>query len=250
MPLYIQMNRASTRDRLNNIGWRSGTVRSNARQQPARGKGVKRALIRCALGALALAAFAFVGGFVAFAVSLAREEPVLAAQAEGVVALTGGSDRVLDAAELLARGHAKRLLITGVNRATRGSVLAKMLPVSRDLFNCCVDLGYEALDTAGNARETRDWAQTRNITRSLIVVTSNYHMPRALVELSAALPDVTLLPFPVVSEHVNVADWARDPSEMRLIGSDYVKYLGAFLRLKLHRAENGLETAPLRRSAA
>ena len=72
-------------------------------------------------------------------------------------------------------------------------MLAKMLPVSRDLFDCCVDLGYQALDTAGNARETRDWAREHNITRSLIVVTSNYHMPRALAELSAALPDVDAL---------------------------------------------------------
>ncbi len=106
------------------------------------------------------------------------------------------------------------------------------------------------MDTAGNARETREWAQSRNITRSLIVVTSNYHMPRALVELSAALPDMALYPFPVVSEHVDVADWATDFGVARLIGSEYVKYLGALLRTRLDRGEDDLTTAPLRTNAA
>lgn len=191
-------------------------------------------------------------GYAAFALSLPREEPAIAGRSEGMVALTGGSDRVLDAALLLARGKADRLLITGVNRATRGATLAKILPVSRELFDCCVDLGYTALDTAGNARETRDWARARNITRSLIVVTSNYHMPRALVEISAAMPDVELHPFPVVSEHVNVADWASDLRVARLIGSEYVKYIGSVLRTHFLSDDVQPEPAwpPLRRSAA
>jgi uncharacterized SAM-binding protein YcdF (DUF218 family) len=208
--------------------------------------GVGRALALWALRVLALVAFAFVAGYVWFAMSLARVEPRLTVRAEGVVALTGGSDRVLEAAELLAQGQAKRMLITGVNRATRASVLAKLLPVSRDLFNCCVDLGYQARDTVGNARETREWAQARNITRSLIVVTSNYHMPRALVELSAELPEMTFYPFPVVSEHVNVADWATDLSVVRLVGSEYLKFLGALTRIFLHQSENELDLPPLR----
>jgi uncharacterized SAM-binding protein YcdF (DUF218 family) len=206
--------------------------------------------LRAAFVGVALVAALLLLGYASFALSLSREEPVIALRAEGVVALTGGSDRALDAAILLARGQARRMLITGVNRATRGSMLAKMLPVSRDLFDCCIDLGYEALDTAGNARETRDWAREHNITRSLIVVTSNYHMPRALAELSAALPDVALYPFPVVSEHVDVADWASDLRVVRLIGSEYVKYIGSVLRTKLLLEEEDQEPPPpLRRSA-
>lgn len=185
---------------------------------------------------------ALLAGFVGFALSLQRAETTLTIQAEGVVALTGGSDRVLEAAELLARGQARRLLITGVNKSTRGHDLAKLLPMSRDLFACCVDLGYRALDTMGNALETRDWAKAHNIGGPLIVVTSNYHMPRALVELSAALPDVELYPFPVVSDHVRVADWPRDPAVARLIAAEYVKYLFALARTKVldrpHAAES------------
>lgn len=209
-----------------------------------------RAIALVALCAVAFLGAAFVAGFVGFALSLERKEPMLAVEAEGVVALTGGSDRVLEAAELLARGQARRMLITGVNRATRGSVLAKLLPVSRDLFECCVDLGYQALDTAGNARETRDWARTHNISKSLIVVTSNYHMPRALAELSAALPGVTLYPFPVVSDYVNVDDWASDLRVARLIGSEYVKYLGAIVRKSLEWDEDAPTSVTARERVA
>lgn len=204
--------------------------------------GGKRSRRRVALAALSLTAFASsaaLAGFVGFANSLEREEIILAVEAEGVVALTGGSDRVLDAAALLARGQARRLLITGVNRATQGSHLARLLPISRDLFDCCVDLGYQALDTQGNARETRDWTKARKINGPLIVVTSNYHMPRALVELSAALPGRTLFPFSVVSEHVAVEDWWSDPLVLKLVLREYLKYLRALARTTLERSMGG-----------
>ena len=175
----------------------------------------------------------FLVGFFIFANSLARSEPHLDVKAEGVVALTGGADRVVDAADFLARGQAKRLLITGVNRATRSSVLARILPISHELFKCCVDLGYQAVDTAGNAAETKLWAETYHLSQSLIVVTSNYHMPRALLELSAALPHMTLYPYPVVSDHTDVSQWWRDKRIARLVGGEYVKFLGALIRIHL-----------------
>lgn len=224
-------------------------MRATARRWSAKKSGFGRRLAVAALGSAGACVAAFGLGFLWFAHSLARVEPILEVRAEGVVAFTGGSDRVQEAAEFLARGQAKRMLITGVNRATRSSVLAKLLPLPRDLFNCCVDLGYQALDTIGNARETREWAQVHNITRSLIVVTSNYHMPRALAELSAELPDVKLYPFPVVSEHVTVADWSRDLNVARLVGGEYLKYLGAYVRLYFRPKQSGLDLAQLRASA-
>lgn len=244
MTIYLFRNRVLTDAGKN--GGRKGKLRALTRRWRATRPGLLRAVLVTAASALALCGVAFVSGYVWFALSLARDEPHLSVKAEGVVALTGGSDRVLDAAELLARGQARRLLITGVNRATRSSVLARRLPVSRDLFNCCVDLGYEALDTVGNARETRQWAQVHKISHSLIVVTSNYHMPRAMVELSAALPELKLYPYPVVSEHVNLADWASDPGVIRLIGGEYVKFLGALLRVTLRQNDGDPDLGPLR----
>ena len=65
--------------------------------------------------------------------------------------------------------------------------MRRLLGLDKQLFNCCVDLGYEALDTVGNADETRTWARSNGYTR-LIVVTSRYHMPRSLAELALAMP--------------------------------------------------------------
>ena len=135
-----------------------------------------RAILAAFLSLSMIFSCIFLIGFLIFANSLARTEPLLDLKAEGVVALTGGADRVVDAADFLARGQAKRLLITGVNRATRSSVLARILPISNELFKCCVDLGYQAVDTAGNAAETKLWAETYHIGQSLIVVTSNYQV--------------------------------------------------------------------------
>lgn len=208
---------------------------------------------RLAFATLCVSCFAisaFAAGFVGFALSLERTETTLRVRADGVVALTGGTDRVVEAAELLARGQARRLLITGVNKSTRGHVLAKLLPVSRDLFDCCVDLGYQAQDTAGNALETRDWAKAHGIGGSLIVVTSNYHMPRALAELSAALPGIDLYPFPVVSDHVHVADWPRDLGVARLIAGEYVKYLYALARTRVLDKAVGFEAVRLKGAIA
>ncbi|MGA9600158.1 MAG: YdcF family protein [Methylocystis sp.] len=181
---------------------------------------------------IAFLAALMAAGFIGFANSLEREERPLEIEAESVVALTGGSDRVFEAAGLLARRQAHLLLITGVNPMTRGAALERILPISRELFECCVDLGYQAQDTEGNARETRDWMQRRALTGPLIVVTSNYHMPRALLELQAALPGVELHPYPVVSEHVRVESYLEDRRVLRLLLREYFKYLRALGRTR------------------
>ena len=178
-------------------------------------------------------------GFIGFAASLAREERTLEIEAESVVALTGGSDRVFEAAGLLARRQAHRLLITGVNPMTHGAALERILPISRELFECCVDLGYQAQDTEGNARETHDWMQRRGLKGPLIVVTSNYHMPRALLELAAALPGVELCPYPVVGEHVRVEFYLEDRRVLRLLLREYFKYLRALARTRWEAISNG-----------
>jgi uncharacterized SAM-binding protein YcdF (DUF218 family) len=173
-------------------------------------------------------------GFVAFARLVDYQEPnATLAPADGVVALTGGSDRVIDAVELLARGRARRLLITGVNQQTSRHEMARLMPNFQRLFDCCIDLGRAALNTAGNADETRRWVEAHAIGSSLIVVTSNYHMPRALVELRSALPRLELIPYPVVSDRLRNSDWRSDAQVARLLAMEYVKFLAAVVRTKI-----------------
>lgn len=193
---------------------------------------------------VAIAGIAFVGaavGFVGFLSQLRGAETKPSGNADGIVVLTGGSSRVSDAIELLASGYGKRLLISGVHPTNGVSDISRSLPESQPLLKCCVDLDRSAVNTRSNASETRRWADERGF-HSLIVVTSNYHMPRAIVELSHAMPDVTLIPFAVVGEKWREEPWWTSGATLRLLLSEYVKYIAAEVRVRL--AYLGLELAP------
>lgn len=184
---------------------------------------------RILAAAAGIGLFAFLAGFVIFASSVGRYTPSAAPQADGIVVLTGGEHRLREAARLLAEGRGKRLLISGANRiATREDLHRKsgLVPV---LFNCCVDIGYDAHTTSGNAEEAKAWAGDKRFTR-LIIVTSSYHMPRSLIELGRAMPDLTLIPFPVVSSNFRTEAWWLHPATARLLFSEYVKFLPSAAR--------------------
>jgi uncharacterized SAM-binding protein YcdF (DUF218 family) len=204
----------------------------------ARSRGWLRATIVAAL------AIAFVGagvGFVAFLSQLRGAEIRPARNADGIVVLTGGSSRVSDAMELLAGGYGKRLLISGVHPTNAASDISRSLPDNQSLLGCCVDLDRSAVNTRSNAAETRRWARDRGF-KSLIVVTSNYHMPRAIVELSHAMPDITLIPFAVVGEKWRDEPWWTSGATLRLLLSEYVKYVAVEVRVRLE--DLGLDVMP------
>jgi len=172
------------------------------------------------------------GGFVRFVSSIASDEVSLESRADGIVALTGAAGRIPDAIELLATERGKRLLITGVHRATSSREIARITPLYSKYFTCCIDLDRSALNTFGNALETRRWAREHNF-NSLIVVTSNWHMPRAMAELAHQLPDVTLIAYPVISEKVKTEPWWSNTDTARLLLAEYSKYLFALMRMRL-----------------
>jgi uncharacterized SAM-binding protein YcdF (DUF218 family) len=180
----------------------------------------------------ALAAALLVAGGVWFVLHVPAQEVTLDRKADGIVVLTGGASRVADAVELLSSGKGQRLLISGVHPYTRAVELARLLPVYERMFACCVDLDRSALNTLGNAIETRRWVRERGF-QSLIVVTSNYHLPRAMAEIGHQLPDVTLIPYPVVSERMKSASWWSSSTAARLLLSEYLKYVFAIVRMRL-----------------
>jgi len=171
-------------------------------------------------------------GFVWFVSNIASDEVTLDIKADGIVGLSGGAARIPDAFELLATERGKRLLITGVHRATSAKEIARITPLYSRYFTCCIDLDRSALNTFGNALETKRWAREHNF-NSLIVVTSNWHMPRAMAELSHQLPDVTLFAFPVISEKVKTEPWWSNIDTARLLLGEYFKYLFALMRMRL-----------------
>jgi uncharacterized SAM-binding protein YcdF (DUF218 family) len=173
-----------------------------------------------------VAASLYAIGFLAFAASLPRRPPRLD-HPDGIVALTGGVQRLDSAVALFESGVGKRLLITGVNSTTTRAQLKKVVHGGRR-FDCCADLGFAAENTHGNAAETAAWTR-RHGYRRLLIVTSIYHMPRSLAEFSAEMPGVKLEPWPVEPDGVDMKNWWRDPHALRLLNSEYNKYLASLV---------------------
>jgi len=188
------------------------------------------------LAILAIVVLVWLAGLFAFAErvrSLApADEPE---RADAIVALTGPSaERVNAAILLLEEGKGRRVLISGVNREVRKQELRALTPGSSRLFNCCVDLGFEAENTTGNAQEIAVWARARGYD-SLIVVTSDYHMPRSLVEIRSAAPGVTLTPYAVETPSLDNRRWWRAAVTARRMTLEYMKYLAALGRAGVRR---------------
>jgi len=179
-------------------------------------------------------------GFLVFVSRLPASEVALARNADGIVVLTGGASRISDAIELLAERRGQRLLISGANRATTAAEISRLNPEFVRWVRCCVDFD-RSLNTLGNAIEIRRWAEHRGF-RSLIVVTSHYHMPRAMAEIANQLPGATLVPFPVISERMKTEPWWASPGTTRLLLSEYLKYIVAQLRIRLNSAHGAEET--------
>jgi uncharacterized SAM-binding protein YcdF (DUF218 family) len=142
------------------------------------------------------------------------------------VVLTGGEDRLATAFAMLDEGRADQLLISGVPEDVTLRDLERSAHLDRPPLDRHVTLGHHAQTTVGNADETALWVAAHDI-RSLIVVTAGYHMPRALLELSRAMPDVTLYPMRV--QPAAIYDGSR-PHVWRLLLAEYVKWLLAQLK--------------------
>lgn len=176
---------------------------------------------------LALASAALFGGFLVFAgwVSGPRFAPAeTPPRADAIVALTGGGGmRIAEGVALLEAQAGDRLLISGVHPEVSTDDVRRLGGGSQAVFACCVDLGRAARTTIGNALEIAQWAETAGY-RSLIVVTSDYHMPRSLRVIRAALgEEVALAPWPV--RRADAAPWWRDLGATRRLFWEYLKYL-------------------------
>jgi uncharacterized SAM-binding protein YcdF (DUF218 family) len=182
-------------------------------------------------------------GFVWFLWSIPNDEVALTHDADGIVVLTGGASRVTDAIELMAAGRGRRLLISGLHRTTTVGEIQRLNPHFTRVIRCCVDFDHSR-NTLGNAIETRRWAEDRGF-RSIIVVTSNYHMPRALAEIAHQMPGVVLVPYPVVTDKQRAEPWWRTVAAARLMISEYMKYVYAKLRMELHPGAQPDELASL-----
>ncbi len=202
----------------------TGSRRDDARR--ASGRLFGRALF----WALGVCALLFAGGFVFFSDHISHlatpDEPD---NADAIIVLTGGHYRLDAAVELLRSGKGKRLLISGVNPAANAGDLQRATGAEQSLFDCCIDIDHAALDTVGNAAESAKWVST-NAYGSAILVTNNYHMPRSLLEMRRVNAALRIVPYPVVNTKLDGGEWIRQPEALRVLFTEYTKYLAALFR--------------------
>lgn len=165
-------------------------------------------------------------GLLWFATLLPDAKPDDGRTTDAIVVLTGGSGRLHQGLELLAGKRARKLFVSGVYRGVDVEELLRISRKSPKNLTCCVALGYEAINTAENALETAAWMRQENL-GSLRLVTSAYHMPRALLEFRWVMPDTEIVPNPVFAERFRQRGaWLR-PRNASLLAGEYSKYLVA-----------------------
>lgn len=165
-------------------------------------------------------------GFMAF-VYHAYNYPLNLDQTEGIVILTGGTDRLKTGLELLKQDKSENLFISGVHKNVGLDEINKDIDLSGH-----ITLGYLAESTLENAKETAQWVKKHKFD-SLRLVTSFYHMPRSLLEFKTILPAVKIIPHPVISKRFKRAAWWQDTSILKVLLSEYHKYLLMSLRISM-----------------
>lgn len=167
-------------------------------------------------------------GWMWFATTIALAKPDQPnIKTDAIIVLTGGNGRINAGLDLLATGAAPKLFISGVNKDVRDSDIFRSWknPVSPQ--PCCISLGYDAIDTVGNAAETKAWVAEHDI-KSIRLVTSTYHMPRAYQEVSKIIGDVEIIQHAVSTD--DFQPWQG--RFWNLTFSEYNKMLVSWLRLK------------------
>jgi uncharacterized SAM-binding protein YcdF (DUF218 family) len=190
------------------------------------------------VAALMLAAFAVwlagLGWFVASSLAMRGDT---AMPTDAIVVLTGGRLRLEAGLALLAAGKGKELFISGVNPRVDRRQLLRALGQAAAREACCIALGHRSDDTFGNARETAGWMREEDYS-SLRLVTSWYHMHRAMLEFRRAMPRARIVPQPVFASHVDPEGWWGRHGAVLLVLGEYEKWLAAWLRPVLALADH------------
>ncbi len=182
--------------------------------------------MRRLLIAALLAIGALSTGFLMFLDAAADEPEPPLRRTELVAVLTGGAERIETGLDLLEAGAAPRLFVTGVGRGTGIGDLARLHRRDAAAMADRVTLGHAAVSTLGNAQELTEFLREQRI-RSVRVVTAGYHMPRALLELRRAMPEVEWVPHPVQPAALRGREALTRPRTWTLLFGEYLKYLAA-----------------------
>ncbi|OPB35217.1 YdcF family protein [Bartonella taylorii] len=178
--------------------------------------------------ALLMVILLFCVGFVVFSEKTERlQPPNPLPKADAIIVLTGGEKRIEAGLKLLQKGLGSRLLISGVNITTNLKNFMYSAHITSQLFTCCVDIGYKAINTKGNAKESADWIK-KNRYQKVYIVTHDYHMWRSLRELKYLIPDVDFIAYPVKKS--GNESTIQQINQIRILLFQYIKTIDVYIR--------------------
>ena len=141
-------------------------------------------------------------GFLAFALTLPA--PADKTKTDAVIVLTGGAGRIARGLEVVEEGLAKEMFVSGVDPEVKPAEFAEQFQVSARTMECCVTLGFLAVDTRSNAGEVAQWLQSKEFD-SARLVTTDWHMARAYSEVADTLPAGTSIVKDAVASHPDIS---------------------------------------------
>jgi uncharacterized SAM-binding protein YcdF (DUF218 family) len=166
------------------------------------------------------------------------KNPDISEKTDAIVTLTGGSERIRTSLHMIKEGYSDILFISGVNNQVKLAELFAVHGISKeDFFSMVnkVELGFEAKNTIENAAEVEDWIKRNSKIKSIRLVTSNYHLRRSVLEINSKLPNIKIIPHPVIPINVRVDKWWKFDSSRGLIISEYNKLIAAYFRIYLEK---------------
>ena len=160
-------------------------------------------------------------------------------KSSNIVILTGGTNRIKDGLNIINHfDKSKRIkfkiLVSGTGKGfSKNSLIKQIGPnFNPKLIECCIYLDSVSKNTLTNAIETSKWAN-RNDLKEFILITSNYHMPRAILEFKNVMPNHKIFTFPITPRKHNIREWMSSYETFSLIFKEFCKYIVSNLRIKL-----------------
>ncbi|MBR2137023.1 MAG: YdcF family protein [Alphaproteobacteria bacterium] len=179
------------------------------------------------LCAIAILSGMWLCGFFGFDHAINHFQTDISTKTDAIVVVTGGRNRISEGIRLLNEHLSEKLFISGVAKATNVQDILDKSFVKTE-YKDKIELGYQATNTIENASEIARWIRKNHI-RSMRFVTSNYHVPRSLAELSAYHKTVKIIIHPVYSENV-AHNWWQSWGTCRLFAAEYNKFLFVIIR--------------------
>jgi len=158
-----------------------------------------------------------------------------------IVILTGGANRIKDGLKIIkdfkkSKQNNYKILVSGTGVGfTKNSLKNKLGPnFNSHLIQCCIDLDNVSQNTFTNASETLKWTNKNNI-KEFILITSNYHMPRALLEFKNVMPNLKIHTYAITPKKHDIENWFSSYQTFGLIFTEYCKHIVASLRIKFFK---------------